>query len=186
MITYKQYEEFVRTLIKPSEQLDVEITYDEQLLLEFAKSVLSGATQSASYLECSRPDYLNLLHMGVGLTSECGELVDAIKKIVIYRKPVGSLSEKNSIAWNVREEIGDLLWFQTGNIIIRRTLGYNTNTKEFYLQLEDFLDYWNYMYPDNIITIQSAKEFNMEKLKERYSKLTFSNEDAQQRKDKGE
>ena len=186
MITNEQYEEFVRTLIKPSEQLDAEITENEMQLLEIAKGLCAASRDSCTKPECERPDYLNLLHMAVGLESEAGELLDAIKKIVVYRKPVGDLSDKNSIAWNVREEIGDLLWFQTGNNIIRKENNQEINENFFYYSLDVFLDLWNEMYPDNIITIQSAKEFNMEKLGERYKGLKFSNKAAQNRADKGE
>ena len=42
------------------------------------------------------------------------------------------------------------------------------------------------MYPTNTITLYSAKEFNMEKLGERYNGLKYTNEAAQNRKDKGE
>lgn len=186
MITDEQYEEFVRTLIKPSEQLDAEITENEMQLLEIAKGMCVASRESSTRPECERPAYLNLLHMAVGLESESGELLDAIKKIVIYRKPVGNLIEKNSIAWNVREEIGDLLWFQTGNNIIRKENNQEINESFFYYNINVFLDLWNKMYPDNIITIDSAKEFNMEKLGERYKGLKFTNEAAQQRKDKRE
>lgn len=186
MITNEQYEEFVRTLLKPSEQLDAEITENEMQLLEIAKGMCAASRESCARPECERPTYLNLLHMAVGLESEAGELLDAIKKIVVYRKPVGDLSDKNSIAWNVREEIGDLLWFQTGNNIIRKENNQEISESFFYYGINVFLDLWNEMYPNNIITVDSAKEFNMEKLGERYKGLKFTNEAAQQRKDKGE
>lgn len=186
MITDEQYEEFVKTLIKPSEQLDAEITENEMQLLEIAKVLCLAARESCFKPKCERPVYLNLLHMASGLESEAGELLDAIKKIVIYRKDVGDINVKNSIAWNVREEVGDLCWFQTGNKIIRKENNQEINESEFYYSLDLFLDLWNEMYPNNTITLDSAKEFNMEKLGERYKGLKFSNEAAQNRADKGE
>lgn len=185
MITDEEYEEFVRTLIKPSAQLDAEVTEDEKELLEIAKGLCFTARESCLKPKCKRSAYLNLLHMSVGLESESGELLDAIKKIVIYRKYPGSIDEPNSIAWNVREEIGDLLWFQTGNKILRKENNQEINEIEFYYGLNVFLDLWNKMYPHNEITIDSARQFNMEKLGERYKGLKYTNEAAQNRADKG-
>jgi NTP pyrophosphatase (non-canonical NTP hydrolase) len=45
----------------------------------------------------------DLIHAALGLASESGELIDAIKKHVIYGKP---LDVDNCI-----EELGDCLWF---------------------------------------------------------------------------
>lgn len=186
MITDEQYEEFVRTLIKPSEQLDAEVTEDEKNLLLISVSLINNSLKSCRDPKCKRPGYLNLLHMMCGLASEAGELVDAIKKIVIYRKPVGSIYTPNSIAWNVKEEVGDLCWFQTGNKIIREVENQETTEDDFWENLKYFLYQWNKMYPDNIITIESAKQFNMEKLSIRYKELKYSNESAQKRADKEE
>ena len=52
------------------------------------------------------PDQANLLHMVLGIAGEAGELVDAIKKHVIYRKEL-------DIA-NVIEEIGVLQFYIEG------------------------------------------------------------------------
>lgn len=52
------------------------------------------------------PDDAHRLHMAVGASGEAGELLDAIKKACIYRKPL-------DIA-NVREECGDILFYVTG------------------------------------------------------------------------
>jgi NTP pyrophosphatase (non-canonical NTP hydrolase) len=45
----------------------------------------------------------NLVHTALGVTGEAGEYADAIKKHVIYGKP---LDQENAI-----EELGDILWF---------------------------------------------------------------------------
>ena len=54
----------------------------------------------------------HLLHMVVGISGEAGELLDAIKKKVIYRKPLDRE--------NVLEELGDLEFYLEG---IRQGLG---------------------------------------------------------------
>lgn len=52
------------------------------------------------------------LHMAVGVSGEAGELLDAIKKAVIYRKPLDRA--------NVIEELGDLEFYMEG---LRQNLG---------------------------------------------------------------
>lgn len=54
----------------------------------------------------------HVLHMGVGVAGEAGELLDAIKKAAIYAKP---LDRKNVI-----EELGDLEFYMEG---VRQGLG---------------------------------------------------------------
>jgi NTP pyrophosphatase (non-canonical NTP hydrolase) len=54
----------------------------------------------------------HLLHMAVGVAGEAGELLDAIKKGVIYRKPIDMP--------NVIEELGDLEFYMSG---VRDALG---------------------------------------------------------------
>lgn len=72
------YQEFVRALSKPGQDIVKEIT----------------------------PMDAHRLHMAVGISGEAGELLDAVKKAVIYRKPL-------DVA-NVKEECGDLLFYITG------------------------------------------------------------------------
>jgi NTP pyrophosphatase (non-canonical NTP hydrolase) len=58
-------------------------------------------------------DDVHLLHMVVGISGEAGELLDAIKKQVIYRKPLD--------LENVIEELGDLEFYMEG---VRQVLGF--------------------------------------------------------------
>ncbi len=48
---------------------------------------------------------LRLLHGGMGISGEAGELMDAIKKHILYNK---ELDVKN-----VKEELGDLCWYMS-------------------------------------------------------------------------
>lgn len=48
----------------------------------------------------------DMLHMGIGICGEAGELIDAINKAVVYRKPL----DYN----NVVEELGDLEFYMQG------------------------------------------------------------------------
>jgi len=54
----------------------------------------------------------HLMHMAIGISGEAGELLDAIKKQVIYRKELDRE--------NVLEELGDLEFYMEG---IRQGLG---------------------------------------------------------------
>lgn len=57
----------------------------------------------ATIQETLTPEKINLLHAAVGISGEAGELLDAIKKHVVYNKPI-------DIA-NVIEELGDLMFY---------------------------------------------------------------------------
>lgn len=58
------------------------------------------------------PGEAHLIHMVMGVSGEAGELLDAIKKQVIYRKPLD--------VQNVIEELGDMEFYLEG---IRWILG---------------------------------------------------------------
>lgn len=69
------------------------------MMLKLAKT----GEQIAS--ECD-PIKANLLHHAVGVASEAGELLDAVKKNFIYNKPVDRA--------NIIEELGDLEFYMAG------------------------------------------------------------------------
>jgi NTP pyrophosphatase (non-canonical NTP hydrolase) len=52
------------------------------------------------------PEKIDLCHMAMGVASEGGELLDAVKKWVMYNKPLD--------LENVKEELGDLEFFMEG------------------------------------------------------------------------
>ena len=49
---------------------------------------------------------VDLLHMAIGVCGEAGELIDAVKKSVVYRKPLDLA--------NMKEELGDLEFYMEG------------------------------------------------------------------------
>jgi NTP pyrophosphatase (non-canonical NTP hydrolase) len=112
------YSEFVNDLCKPGEKIQLELT----------------------------PRDCHLIHMVLGVSGEAGELLDAIKKHAIYRKPIDLV--------NIVEELGDIEFYLEG---IRQAL--------------------------NLDREQIIKN-NMMKLSKRYSQSTYSDEEAQSRKDK--
>lgn len=58
----------------------------------------------------------DLMHATLGIAGESGEIVDAVKKSVIYGKPL-------DVA-NMREEIGDIMWYIA---LACRTLDFDLN-----------------------------------------------------------
>lgn len=46
---------------------------------------------------------IRLLHAGIGLATESGEFLDALKKSIFYGKELDRV--------NLKEEVGDLLWY---------------------------------------------------------------------------
>lgn len=52
------------------------------------------------------PGECHILHMAIGISGEAGELLDCIKKAVIYRKPIDRE--------NLIEELGDLEFYLQG------------------------------------------------------------------------
>jgi NTP pyrophosphatase (non-canonical NTP hydrolase) len=76
-----QYAEMVKALAKPGDQIIAEIT----------------------------PDLMHCLHMAVGVAGEAGELLDAVKKLAIYNKPLTKEGRDNLV-----EELGDLEFYMQG------------------------------------------------------------------------
>lgn len=58
-------------------------------------------TESAVFNMESGDD--RLLHSGIGIATESGEFLDALKKHIFYGKPLDRT--------NLKEELGDLLWY---------------------------------------------------------------------------
>ena len=87
-ISVDEYGVFVFKLIKPGEEIAKNIT----------------------------PEEANLWHLATGIAGEAGELLDAIKKHVIYKKP----QDLN----NIIEELGDLEFYMEG---LRQALSLSRN-----------------------------------------------------------
>jgi NTP pyrophosphatase (non-canonical NTP hydrolase) len=83
------------------------------------------------------------VHMLMGMTTEVGELTDAYKKHLFYPKPLDVI--------NVKEEIGDLMWYVVNFCNING---------------------WD---------LESILEQNVKKLKTRYPKDIFETEKANKR-----
>lgn len=63
-------------------------------------------TDRQLYQELDVSNELHYMHMAMGIATECGELIDALKKATIYKQ---ELDRENII-----EELGDLLFYLSG------------------------------------------------------------------------
>ena len=96
----------------------------KELLKQFEKMTIALAKDGAVIKQEVTPEQANLLHMVIGASGEVGELVDAIKKHVIYQKPLD--------VENVKEELGDLLFYmsnlmQSVGLSFEEVLQHNVN-----------------------------------------------------------
>lgn len=78
MNTQINYSEMVATLVKPGEAIKESLTAHD----------------------------CHVMHMVMGISGEAGELLDAVKKATVYRKPIDHE--------NVVEEVGDILFYIEG------------------------------------------------------------------------
>lgn len=69
----------------------------------FEEMVMALVKKGQDILNEMTPEQADLLHMGVGVSGESGELLDAIKKHTIYGKPLDRE--------NVIEELGDIEFY---------------------------------------------------------------------------
>ena len=78
----------------------------EVILEDFKKHVNKRKKDGSEILNSLTPEKCDMLHMAVGTSTEANELLDAFKKHVIYGKELDVV--------NVREELGDLLFYMQG------------------------------------------------------------------------
>ena len=71
-----------------------------------AQMVTALAKPGKNIIASLTEDQAHLLHMAVGIAGEAGELLDAVKKHVIYNKSLDVV--------NIVEELGDLEFYMEG------------------------------------------------------------------------
>ena len=77
----------------------------KELLAQFEDMTLALAKDGEDIVKNLTHEQANLWHMATGVSGEAGELLDAIKKHVIYQKPLD--------VENVKEELGDMLFYMS-------------------------------------------------------------------------
>lgn len=73
---------------------------------DYAKFVAQITKPGRDIAASLTPEEAHLIHMIMGIAGEAGELLDSIKKHVIYQKPLDLA--------NVREELGDIEFYLQG------------------------------------------------------------------------
>lgn len=73
---------------------------------EHAKMVRRLAKDGMAILDSLTANKCHLMHMAMGIAGEAGEIIDAIKKHVMYEKPIDIL--------NIVEELGDIEFYLEG------------------------------------------------------------------------
>lgn len=188
------YPDFCAKLAKPGDVMDKEISILEEQLMEEVFHIADHANTIASdvflFNQYFRPIHLRLKHMAFGLVGEAGELLDAIKKIVIYRKFAGVFSDTLSIAYNVVEEVGDLMFYYTEWNTIRMEQGHEPEDGcaglTFIDKINNFINLWNKQFPNCSFTLEDAITLNKHKLAKRYPGLSYTDKKAHDRADKQE
>jgi|SRR5687768_1870085 len=74
-----------------------------EIELNHAHMVMNLAKPGEDIMTGLNPVKVDMMHAAVGISGEAGELLDAIKKHVIYNKPLDFM--------NVVEELGDLEFY---------------------------------------------------------------------------
>lgn len=116
------------------------------LELEFALMVKGLAKPGPDILESLTPEKAHLLHMAMGIAGEAGELLDAVKKHVIYDKPLD--------IENVVEEKGDIEFYMQG---MRSALGI-TREQTIQANIAKLLTGSNARYKLGLYTDKAAQE----------------------------
>lgn len=208
----KEYEKFVKDLMKSGDVMDKEISSIEELLLE-KTFLISDQTEQFKY-NCydsligrfsfiGRNKILELKHMIVGVIGESAELLDPVKRIVIYRKKFNDIlkDSNQSIINNIIEEIGDLYFYVIGaELVIKEIIElyrsefqqdeigeFNIIFQELNLLtdiIKQFINEINNYAGSEIICFDRCIELNYEKLRKRYEKGQYSDAQANERKDK--
>ena len=80
--------------------------------------MISSTREESTVFNIQRGDD-RLLHAGIGIATESGEFLDALKKHVFYGKDLDRV--------NLKEELGDLLWYIA---IAMDELGTDFNTEQ--------------------------------------------------------
>lgn len=65
---------------------------------DYIKNAIKTESANANFSNMDR-----LLHAGIGIATESGEFLDALKKTVFYGKELDKV--------NLKEELGDVLWY---------------------------------------------------------------------------
>lgn len=114
--------------------------------IDFSRMVTKLAKDGDEIVDAMTGEQAHLMHMAIGVSGEAGELLDAVKKAVIYRKPLDRE--------NVIEELGDLEFYMEG---LRQSVGI-TREQTIAQNIEKLgVRYQNFTYSDNAANKRADK-----------------------------
>lgn len=116
-------------------------------MAEYWEMVQRLAKPGENILQSMTPGQAHLLHMAIGICGEAGELIDAIKKNVIYGKPLDFA--------NVIEELGDIEFYLEG---FRQGLGLSREVTILTNMDKLSVRYPDYKYTDTSAITRADKE----------------------------
>lgn len=70
---------------------------------EYVKEAVRSEMNDALAIKMRAGEHSRLLHAAMGMVTESGEFMDALKKAIIYGKPLDKV--------NLAEELGDQMWY---------------------------------------------------------------------------
>lgn len=111
--------------------------------------VLTLAKSGSEIAATVTADSANLLHHAIGICSEAGEILDRVKKVVIYNQPLDMVARENLI-----EELGDIEFYLTGlraAIAVGREETLRHNMDKLAIRYE------NYEYSDEAARVRADK-----------------------------
>ena len=170
------YADMVRTLAKPGSKIRAELTVVNAAILTAAMAIFNRASDILGYAQdesvFESDESTHVWHMSVGIAGEAGELLDVIKKLCVYNKPLTP-----ELRDNIVEELGDLHFYTVGHEQVKNL---DPLAKKFMLaEIEIIKDQYN-------ISQDEIEAHNIKKLSKRYEALRYSDSAAIARADKVE
>ena len=173
----------VEKLLKPGATIKDEMKLEEFKAILLAQSVASEAAaimDSCSMFEEDfdgmTPDMWSEQHALLGMVGEAGELLDAVKKLYIYRK-TDDFDKRAACIANIDEELGDLAFYIEA-FDLTDTNKFTTKLREHAMNLASHFGLiWDQVLQRNIDKLTDPE-------KGRYRAGTYSDSDAQARNDK--
>lgn len=154
------YKNVVLGLCKPSE--DIKFKTEQLVIIQLFGYAFCqiGKWMTNEINNLPEPSTFHRIHMLIGLAGELGELLDCIKKHLIY--------EKELDLKNLKEKLGDLLFYLEG-------FKPNYSVSDIWILINKLRGDW---------TIEELERDNILKLHKRFPTLRYTNKDAIERKDK--
>lgn len=115
--------------------------------INYSEMVKALAKDGQEIIDSLTPEKAHIWHMGTGVVGEAGELIDAVKKQVIYNKEADIV--------NVIEEIGDIEFYLEG---LRQAYGITREQTILHNKAKLAIRYEGGQYSDKAATMRADKK----------------------------